>query len=149
MVSQTTNWLRIFIQWLKMKRARKGVGIGVGVNIHRQQTMGLDEDELGLDSSIYTVQMNERYEYDESDIDTDHHDALDDSLSTVKMSDMVLSSSSSEIQMIHDALEYNRSLRIQTVLSIIDKVKKKKEEESKRRTDDDHVYNMCDDDVLH
>ena len=51
--------------------------------------------------------------------------------------------------MIHDALEYNRSLRIQTVLSIIDKVKKKREEESERRTDDDdHVYNMCDDDVL-
>ena len=44
--------------------------------------------------------------------DTD--DVLDDSLSTVKMSELVLSSSKSSVRLVHEALEYERSLRTQT-----------------------------------
>jgi len=40
---------------------------------------------------------------------------LDDSLSTVKMSEFVLSSNSSRIHLIHEALEYERLVRTRTV----------------------------------
>ena len=92
-------------------------------------------------SSLSTVKMNDQYRsstslknldlvdndevamsMSEADLqsctdDTDTDDALDDSLSTVKMSELVLSSRKSSVRLVHEALEYERYIRTQTVFS--------------------------------
>ena len=93
-----------------------------------------DEDVLGHSShSLCTVEMNEQYRSSTSlknlvdDADKKSYDpqrsyeseqdeaSLDDSLSTVKMSEFVLSSNSSRIHLIHEALEYERIIRTRRV----------------------------------
>ena len=93
-----------------------------------------DEDVLGHSShSLCTVEMNEQYRsttsltnlVDDADkksydpqrsYESEQDDApLDDSLSTVKMSEFVLSSNSSRIHLIHEALEYERLIRTRKV----------------------------------
>ena len=122
--------------WLKKRR--KVIGS------HQSQSED-DVDALELErssSSLSTVKMNDQYrsstslknlvDDDNDDVatsvseaegadlqsctdDTDTDDALDDSLSTVKMSELVLSSSKSSVRLVHEALEYERCLRTQTV----------------------------------
>ena len=117
--------------WLKKRR--KVIGS------HQSQSED-DVDALERSSSsLSTVKMNDQYrssdslknlvdndndevatEVEEDRLlpqsydDTDSHDALDDSLSTVKMSELVLSSSKSSVRLVHEALEYERCLRTQT-----------------------------------
>ena len=67
----------------------------------------VDNDEVAM--SMSEVDRPQPQSYND---DTD--DALDDSLSTVKMSELVLSSNSSTLQLVHEALEYERCLRTQT-----------------------------------
>ena len=57
------------------------------------------------------------YEADQRSYESAEQDdaPLDDSLSTVKMSEFVLSSNSSRIHLIHEALDYERLVRTRTV----------------------------------
>ena len=63
--------------------------------------------------SVSEVDRPQPQSYYKTDDETD--DALDDSLSTVKMSELVLSSSKSSVRLVHEALEYERYIRTQTV----------------------------------
>ena len=122
--------------WLKKRRK-------VIVGSHQSRSED-DVDALERStSSLSTVKMNDPHNYSSStsskisvdndndevaisvsEVDrpqpqsyhtTDSQDALDDSLSTVKMSELVLSSSKSSVRLVHEALEYERCLRTQTV----------------------------------
>ena len=74
----------------------------------------VDNDEVAMAVSEEADPQPQSYNTDDTD-DTDTDDALDDSLSTVKMSELVLSSSKSSVRLVHEALEYERCLRTQTV----------------------------------
>jgi len=117
--------------WLKKRRKV--------IEFHQSQS----EDAFECSSSsLSTAKMNDLHSYSSStssknSVDGDNHevamsvsevdrpqpqsyndatdDALDDSLSTVKMSELVLSSSKSSVRLVHEALEYERCLRTQTV----------------------------------
>jgi len=90
------------------------------------------QDVVGNSShSLCTVEINEQYRSTTSlknlvdDADKKSYDpqrsyeqdeaSLDDSLSTVKTSEFVLSSNSSRIHLIHEALEYERLIRTRRV----------------------------------
>ena len=121
------------LTWLKKRR--KVIG-----SHHSQSEDVIDALDERSSPSLSTVKMNDQYSSSTSSknsVDGDNHevamsvsevdrlqpqsyndetdDALDDSLSTVKMSELVLSSNSSTLQLVHEALEYERCLRTQTV----------------------------------
>jgi len=113
--------------WLK-KRAR----------FYRHQPIG-SQNHCDCEEEDCTVEMNEQYRSttslknlgDDANKKIYEHEAyydplrsykfeqddapLDDSLSTVKISEFVLSSNSSRIHLIHEALEYERLVRTRTV----------------------------------
>ena len=121
--------------WLK-RRARFYRHRPIGSQNHCE-----DEDVVGHSShSLCTVWINEQYRsttslknlvddankksyeqhaayYDpQRSYESEQDEAsLDDSLSTVKISEFVLSSNSSRIHLIHEALEYERLVRTRTV----------------------------------
>ena len=73
----------------------------------------VDNDEVAMAVSEEADPQPQSYNTDDTDTDA----ALDDSLSTVKMSELVLSSSKSSVRLVHEALEYERYIRTETVFN--------------------------------
>ena len=128
--------------WLKKRR--KVIG---SYQSQSEDDIGSLDERSSPSPSLSTVKMNDSHSYSSStssknSVDGDNNeaamsaseedrlqpqsyktddetdDALDDSLSTVKMSELVLSSSKPSVQLVHEALEYERCLRTQTARKI-------------------------------
>jgi len=107
--------------------------------VYQHQPIG-SQNHCEYEEEDCTVEMNEQYRsttslknLDANEMSYEHdHEAyydtqrsyesaeqddasLDDSLSTVKMSEFVLSSNSSRIHLIHEALEYERLIRTRRI----------------------------------